>query len=311
MNARALHSARAYETWRTDLKKSSVPFAKYGDRSDGWDGLLDLMDPNLQREIIRYGEFAQACYDSYCSACKYGRKEFFEKLEMADRGYRVSQYLYATSDINLPNLFQHSSLSEVWSRHANWMGYIAVATDEEEIRQLGRWDIVIAWRGTVTYLEWINNLKGILHPARFRDDLNQEVKIEAGFYDLYTRKEKTCNYCSFSAREQVLAGIRRLIERYRGDEVSITVTGHSLGAALALVSAYDIAEMGVNIVRDREMTRTIPITVFSFSGPWVGNLRFKDRCDELGIKVLRVINVHDKVLTVPGLFANEKNVKLQ
>lgn len=46
--------------------------------------------------------------------------------------------------------------------------------------------------------------------------------------------------------------------------------------------------------------------MFSFSGPRVGNLRFKERCDELGLKVLRVINVHDKVPTVPGLIANEK-----
>ncbi|CAH2080658.1 unnamed protein product, partial [Thlaspi arvense] len=50
----------------------------------------------------------------------------------------------------------------------------------------------------------------------------------------------------------------------------------------------------------------IPITVFSFSGPRVGNLKFKERCDKLGVKVLRVINVHDKVPTVPGILANEK-----
>ncbi|OWM73508.1 phospholipase A1-Igamma3, chloroplastic-like [Punica granatum] len=285
--------------------------------SDNWDGLLDPMNSHLRREIIRYGEFAQACYDSfdfdphskYCGTCKHRGAQFFEKLGMADRGYQVSRYLYATSNINLPNFFQHSRLSKVWSKHANWMGYIAVATNEEEIRRLGRRDIVIAWRGTVTYLEWLCDLKDILHPAHFRDD--PTVKIEAGFYDLYTKKEKSCQYCSFSAREQVLAEIRRLIEYYRGEEISITITGHSLGAALALLSAYDIAEMGLNIVQDGDSARRIPITVFSLSGPRVGNLRFKERCDELGIKVLRVINVHDKVPTVPGLFANEKNAELQ
>ncbi|KAL5995252.1 Phospholipase A1-Igamma3, chloroplastic [Asimina triloba] len=50
----------------------------------------------------------------------------------------------------------------------------------------------------------------------------------------------------------------------------------------------------------------MPITVFSFAGPRVGNLRFKERCEELGVKVLRVINVHDKVPTVPGIIANER-----
>ncbi|PIN04610.1 putative lipase [Handroanthus impetiginosus] len=256
---------------------------------------------------------AQACYDSfdfdphskYCGTCKYHGPYFFEKLGMADRGYTLNRYLYATSNINLPNFFQKSKMSSIWSQHANWMGYVAVATDEEEIWRLGRRDIVIAWRGTVTYLEWIHDLKDILHPAHFRDD--PSIKIESGFFDLYTTKEKSCKYCSFSARQQVLAELRRIIHRYRGENLSITITGHSLGAALALLSAYDIAEMKLNVIDDGlDFITKIPITVFSFVGPRVGNLKFKERCDELGIKVLRIINVHDKVPSVPGIIANEK-----
>ncbi|KAK4419582.1 Phospholipase A1-Igamma3, chloroplastic [Sesamum alatum] len=278
-----------------------------------WENLLDPMNSHLRREIVRYGEMAQACYDSfdfdphskYCGTCKYQGAHFFERLGMADRGYTLTRFLYATSNINLPNFFQKSKASSIWSQHANWMGYVAVATDEEEIQRLGRRDIIIAWRGTVTYLEWIHDLKDILHPAHFRDD--PSIKIESGFFDLYTSKEKTCKYCSFSAREQVLAELRRIIHRYRGENLSITITGHSLGAALALLSAYDIAEMKLNIIDDgQEVITKIPITVFSFSGPRVGNLKFKERCDELGIKVLRVINVHDKVPAVPGIITNEK-----
>lgn len=276
--------------------------------SNDWQGLLDPMNSHLRREVLRYGELAQACYDSfdfdphskYCGTCKYPGAQFFDKLEMGYSGYEISRYLYATSNINLPNFFQHSRLSKVWSKYANWMGYIAVMTDEEEIKRIGRRDILIAWRGTVTYLEWLCDLKDILHPANFGDD--PSVKIEAGFYDLYTQKEENCHYCSFSAREQVLAEVKRLIEQYKDEEISITVTGHSLGSALAIISAYDIAEMGVNIV---PATR-VPITVYSFAGPRVGNLKFKERCDELGVKVLRVVNVHDKVPTVPGIIANEK-----
>ncbi|KAF8398365.1 hypothetical protein HHK36_017292 [Tetracentron sinense] len=275
---------------------------------DDWEGLLDPMNSILRNEIIRYGEFAQACYDSfdfdphskYCGTCKYQGAHFFEKLDMADRGYQISRYLYATSNIDLPKFFQKSKMSSVWSTHANWMGYVAVSTNEEEINRLGRRDIVISWRGTVTYLEWIHDLKDFLHPTNFGED--PSIKVESGFYDLYTKKEDECNYCSFSAREQILSEVKRLVERYKGDELSITVTGHSLGAALALLSAYDIAEMKLNFRNGSK----IPITVFSFSGPRVGNLKFKERCDELGVKVLRVINVHDKVPTVPGIIANEK-----
>ncbi|KAL3718617.1 hypothetical protein ACJRO7_003699 [Eucalyptus globulus] len=277
-----------------------------------WEGLLDPMNSHVRQEIIRYGEFAQACYDSfdfdpnskYCGTCKYQGSQFFEKLDMNHFGYQISRYLYATSNINLPNFFQHSRLSKVWSTYANWMGYIAVTTDEEEIRRLGRRDIVIAWRGTVTYLEWIYDLKDILHPAHFKDD--PTIKIEAGFYDLYTKKEKSCHFCSFSAREQILAEVKRLLDYYRDEEISITITGHSLGAALAIISAYDIAEMGVNVVNVGGEMKKVPITVYSFAGPRVGNLKFKERCDELGVKVLRLTNVHDMVPTVPGIIANEK-----
>ncbi|XP_010544180.1 PREDICTED: phospholipase A1-Igamma3, chloroplastic [Tarenaya hassleriana] len=281
---------------------------------NSWEGLLDPMNSHLRREIIRYGEFAQACYDSfdfdphskYCGSCKYHPSDFFARLDLAThKAYTITRYLYATSNINLPKFFQKSKLSSVWSKHANWMGYVAVVTDEEEVKRLGRRDIVIAWRGTVTYLEWIYDLKDILYPPNFSED--PSIKIECGFHDLYTKKEDSCKFSSFSAREQVLAEVKRLLDYYGREEhdISITITGHSLGAALALVSAYDIAELNIN--RIPENSYQVPISVFSFSGPRVGNLKFKERCEELGIKVLRVVNVHDKVPTVPGIFANEKS----
>ncbi|KAH9602531.1 hypothetical protein KSS87_002093 [Heliosperma pusillum] len=284
---------------------------------DDWEGLLDPMNSHLRREIIRYGEFAQSSYDSfdfdphskYCGSCNYPISDFFQKMDMTHFGYRI--YLYATSNINLQKFFQRSnSIRSIWSPHANWMGYVAVANDEDEIKRLGRRDILIVWRGTVTYLEWIHDLKNILRPVQFRD--NPHVQIESGFYDLYTTKEEECTFCSFSAREQVLAEVKRLIEQFKGEELSITVTGHSLGGALALLSAYDIAEMRLNIVHDDESNKPkkIPISVISYGSPRVGNLKFKERCDELGVKQLRVVNVHDRVPAMPGLIANEKN-KLQ
>ncbi|KAL5995251.1 Phospholipase A1-Igamma3, chloroplastic [Asimina triloba] len=236
--------------------------------SKGWEGLVEPLDPLLRAEIIRYGEFAQACYDAfdfdphskYCGTCKHEGPTFFQMLDMGHRGYQISRYLYATSSINLPNFFHKPkpSSSDVWSRHANWMGYVAVATDTDEIARLGRRDIVVAWRGTVTYLEWIQDLKDILHPASF-GEADPAIKIESGFYDLYTDKEHACSYCSYSAREQLLAEMKRLAERYKGEELSITITGHSLGAALALVSAYDLAEMRLNAGDDEDGRVSITI----------------------------------------------------
>lgn len=44
----------------------------------------------------------------------------------------------------------------------------------------------------------------------------------------------------------------------------------------------------------------------SFSGPMVGNARFKKRLEGLGVKVLRVVNMHDLVpkLPVPLLYSH-------
>ncbi|CAL4907997.1 unnamed protein product [Urochloa decumbens] len=291
---------------------------------DDWAGLLDPMDPLLRSELIRYGELAQACYDAfdydpssrYCGSCKHPRRDFFDRLGMPDaaRGYAVSRYLYATSNFRFPSIFPQSRAgAKIWSQSANWIGYVAVSTDEESAR-LGRRDVAIAWRGTVTRLEWVSDLMDFLRSVADEGIPcpDPEVKVLAGFADLYTDRDPGCRFCKYSAREQVLMEVRRLVARYaaRGEDVSITVTGHSLGSALAMLSAYDIAESGANVFvagdGGGEIVRA-PVCVYSFAGPRVGNAAFKRRFEEeLGVKALRVVNVHDNVTRMPGILLNER-----
>ncbi|KAG5080046.1 hypothetical protein JHK86_004111 [Glycine max] len=170
----------------------------------------------------------------------------------------------------------------------NWGGYVAVSNDDTS-RCLGRRDIVIAWRGTTTHLEGEKDLRSSLTPVSSKgipchDD---GVKVDNGFLDMYTGKDETSEYCQHSARDHVLREVKRLMDMYSEEEVSITVTGHSLGSALAILSAYDIVEKGLD--------RGVPVSVMSFSGPAVGNKSFHKRLKKLGIKVLRVINANDWV----------------
>nr|GMD71468.1 phospholipase A1-Igamma3, chloroplastic-like [Ipomoea batatas] len=251
---------------------------------DNWEGLLDPMNSHLRKEIIRYGEFAQACYDSfdfdphskYCGTCKYTAPISFPKTRhgpprLPHQPLPLRHLKHQPPQL-LPDVHRQQHLEP--ARQLDGLLLLGSMTSEHP------------------------------SPAHFRDD--PDTRLSLGFFDLYTKKEMACNFCTYSAREQVLSEVNRLIEKYRGEELSITVTGHSLGASLALLSAYDIAEMKVNILHDDDDSLTrIPITVFSFAGPRVGNLRFKERCEELGIRVLRVVNVHDKVPTVPGIIANE------
>ena len=81
-----------------------------------------------------------------------------------------------------------------------------------------------------------------------------------------------------------------------------------MGSALALLLAYDIAELGLNKRTNKEV---VPVSVFSFGGPRVGNSRFKQRCEELGVKVLRVVNVNDPITKMPGVFGGYEHVGVE
>ncbi|KAF2322245.1 hypothetical protein GH714_009260 [Hevea brasiliensis] len=111
-----------------------------------------------------------------------------------------------------------------------------------------------------------------LTPARL-DPHNPRpnVKVESGFLSLYTSDEISDNKFGLeSCREQLLSEVSRLLNK-----------------------------------RSNNPSMAIPVTVFSFGGPRVGNAGFKERCDELGVKVLRIVNVNDPITKLPGVFLNE------
>ncbi|KAK4493485.1 hypothetical protein RD792_005947 [Penstemon davidsonii] len=275
---------------------------------NNWENLVEPLDPLLRQEIIRYGEFVTACYKAFDLEpnskrylnCKYGKKSMFKEVGMADSGYKVTKYIYATApDVSI-NLMQTGL-----GCCGRWVGYVAVAEDKET-KRLGRRDIVITFRGTVTSPEWIANLMSSLTPARLDpNDPRPDVKVEAGFLSLYTSNENSTKFGLESCREQLLSEVSRLLKMYKSDEISITLAGHSMGSSLALLLAYDIAELGLNKDFYKGSCREIPIAVFSFGGPRVGNLGFKERCQELGVKVLRIVNVNDPITRLPGVFFNE------
>ncbi|KAL4560954.1 hypothetical protein LXL04_033111 [Taraxacum kok-saghyz] len=265
---------------------------------NNWENLIQPLNPLLQREIIRYGKFVTACYDafdlnpdsSHYLTCKYAKNRMFLEVGWADCGYEVTKYVYATPDINIP--IQNGGSC------ARWVGYIAVSSDDE-VKRIGRRDILVIFRGTVTYPEWIANLMSSLSPARLDpNDPKPDIMVETGFLSLYTSSETSVRFGLGSCREQLISEISCLLRRYKHEEISITLAGHSMGSSLALLLAYDIAEQGLK-------QASVPLTVFSFAGPRVGNVRFKDRCEELGVKVLRIVNANDPITKLPGVIFNE------
>ncbi|XP_054776501.1 phospholipase A1-IIgamma-like [Prosopis cineraria] len=276
-----------------------------------WRNLLDPLDINLRRYIIHYGEMAEATYDAFDSdkaskharRSRYGKRDFFSKVGLEHGNpfkYKMTKFLYATSEIDFLIL---DNVEE-----SNWMGYVAVATDEGKA-VLGRRDIVIAWRGTEQVMEWIKDLQFLLDDAPYIFG-DTECKVHRGFYSVYTATNSHSNSKS-SARTQVLTEIRRLVDKYKDEEISITITGHSLGAALATLNAVDIVSNGYNI-REDESQKACPVTAIVFASPRVGDSDFKEfSCSQKDLRILRIRNKNDIVPRHPFLGYDEVGEELE
>ncbi|KAL2251635.1 UNVERIFIED_CONTAM: Phospholipase A(1) DAD1, chloroplastic [Sesamum indicum] len=269
-----------------------------------WEGLLDPLDDGLRAEILRYGEFVEAayrCFDFDTSSlgyamCRYPKCSMLTQCGMGKKGYKVTKSLYATCGVHLPDWADHR-IPNWMSNQFSWIGYVAVCNDKDEIARLGRRDVVIAYRGTATCMEWLENLRATLTslPADMSPD-NCEPMVQSGFLSLYTSSRGRRSSLQDSIREE----IERIVHKYADEPLSITVTGHSLGAALATLTAHDITTT---------FKHAPLVTVVSFGGPRVGNKSFRCQLEKSGTKVLRIVNCDDPITKVPGFVLEENTTK--
>ncbi|CAN6344381.1 unnamed protein product [Urochloa humidicola] len=269
-----------------------------------WDGLLTPLDSALRSELIRYGEFVRAAYSSFdfnggapsYGSCRFPSCSLLRRAGLPETGYQVTRLLHVAST-PAPGWLSPCSSS--------YIGYVAVCDDEDEIERLGRRDVVIAFRGMVTRSEWLEGFKSNLTrlPTANAGESNEEEDeapmAVSGFWNLFTAPGEA--HCSL--QQQVLDEVRRIMREYGGTPPrSITIAGHSLGAALAVLSAYEITAAAT---RQGDETEMPMVTAVSFGGPRVGNAAFRRRLEKSGVKVLRVVNSDDIVTKVPGFLVDD------
>ncbi|VFQ88512.1 unnamed protein product [Cuscuta campestris] len=287
---------------------------------ENWEGLIDPLDIELRKYLIHYGEKAQATYDAFnatlasplAGSSRYSEANLFPKVGLENGNpfkYEVTKYFYATSSYPVPDAFFVKPLRlDAWSTESNWMGYVAVAADPAGKAALGRRDIIVCWRGTVRTLEWVNDFDITLVRADKIFGGNNggggggsssaSPMVHGGFYSIYTSQNPKSAFNVISARDQVLAEVKRLVELYKNEEVSITTCGHSLGASLATLNAVDIATNGAN--KPSSDGKAFPVTAFAYACPRTGDHNFKKAIKTTPkLRLLRVRNVPDIVPQVP------------
>ncbi|KAK7915325.1 Lipase [Apiospora marii] len=151
-------------------------------------------------------------------------------------------------------------------------GYIALDNTAQRI--------VVAFHGTRDVEDWITNIKAGLKDS----DLCRGCKVHDGFQDTWNDISQTVM--------SVVTGLHSVHPEYR-----IATTGHSLGAALATLSAAHL----------RQAMQGVPVDAYLYGSPRVGNPEFADfvnaqssRTEGRGSNTYRITHYDDPVPRLPG-----------
>ncbi|GMN48119.1 hypothetical protein TIFTF001_017297 [Ficus carica] len=244
-----------------------------------WEGLLDPLDINLRHYyVIHYGEKAQAIADAFIAETK-------------------SKHCGALSLYTGRFLLQ-----EAVAKGSNCIGYLAVATDEGKT-VLGRRDILVVWRGSMLSGDWTTDFTFELVSAKDMLGSTNNPMVHKGWYSLYTATNTT-SLNRTSAQDQVFAEVKKLVAKYQNEEISITVTGHSMGAALATLNAVDLAYNKTKVLSTSKPNKNnVPVTAYVFTSPRVRDKGFGSVFSELSnsanaanLNILRINELLDVVV---------------
>jgi triacylglycerol lipase len=139
---------------------------------------------------------------------------------------------------------------------------------------------LIALRGTQTGFEWLGNISS--RQVNFRNREPQYGRVHRGFQ---------------VSQEQIITQVRRTIPQL-DPALPLFITGHSLGGAVAMLTAADLALN--NDFPGRQMR------IYTYGSPRVGDSTFVATYTRLVGQTYRVVNLADTVpLTPPSAFRGD------
>lgn len=139
-----------------------------------------------------------------------------------------------------------------------------------------REELVLAFRGTANFLNWVEDLTFYLTNYYHAPS----ARVHAGFDE-----------CTRSMLDKVVPRLERLLSQPRFASHRLVVVGHSLGGAMAVLSALGIQrKLGL---------RWTQLAVYTYGQPRIGNTAFANHVNALPLSITRIVNQNDVVPHAP------------
>ena len=196
-------------------------------------------------------------------------------------------------NVNLTNAVYFKSSEIDWKglgiKKVNWMN--DSKTDTQGFTALSSDTLYIVWRGSSSPKDFLKDAQ--VKKVNF---VEPGEKVHNGFYTAFE-----------SVKEDLYSSINYIISNKLDKIKSVVICGHSLGAALTVISSYMICKDFPQIAH---LVKNVTIGC-----PRVGNSIFKDNYNKLVPKSIRIVNDKDLVTRIPkigythineGITLNEK-----
>ena len=137
---------------------------------------------------------------------------------------------------------------------------------------------IIAFRGTQTQIEWWRNLQATQKKYFDPKTRQQYGKVHQGYFKI--------------VREQINSALIKAVKQL-DPNIPCYITGHSLGGAVATLSAIEIALL-VPEIREQ-------IQLYTYAAPRIGDRNFAQAHSQLIPNSYRIANLSDSVPLVPPI----------